>query len=130
MLLQDRFDDLADPYVQAQDFRHPLFQHYYKASCRLGKKSEDMVKGGAEKWWEYNRDHPIEMTYECDAKLGSPSVVDCTQIQWQGLGPPSDTIRLTPGENKLISTSRYSTEQCSLSKIDTQHQANAADTIP
>ena len=37
-----------------------------------------------------------EMNYECDANLGSPAEVDCAQIEWNQLGPPSDTVEVGP----------------------------------
>ena len=33
-----------------------------------------------------------EMTYECDSSLGSPGLVDCSQIEYSQLGPASDTV--------------------------------------
>ena len=39
-----------------------------------------------------------EMNYDCDANLGSPAEVDCTQIEWNQLGPPSDSVQVGPGK--------------------------------
>ena len=45
-----------------------------------------------------------DMTYVCDANLGAPSAVDCSQLAYSGLGPPSDTISIGPGsETKFVS---------------------------
>ena len=105
-VLGDMFADLGEPYYQAGDWQNPLFQHYWGAICRLDMKASEMEKGSSERWWDPIRGQSDEMAYECDPKLGSPAVVDCTQIQRQGLGAPSDTIQVAPGVNKLFSTSK------------------------
>ena len=43
-----------------------------------------------------------EMTYECDSRLGSPSNVYCSQIEWSQLGPPSDTLTLDPSSPTIF----------------------------
>ena len=55
-----------------------------------------MRSGGAVSWWQYQRDGQ-EMAYECDENLGIPSGNDCTHIQWNQLGPPSDSVTISPG---------------------------------
>ncbi|MCJ1240628.1 hypothetical protein MMC14_008632 [Varicellaria rhodocarpa] len=37
------------------------------------------------------------MMYACDAKLGVPSSADCSQLAYSGLGPPSDSLTISPG---------------------------------
>ena len=37
------------------------------------------------------------MQYVCDAHLGAPSTVDCSQLAYSGLGPPSDKVTIGPG---------------------------------
>lgn len=106
-LLANKFADLGEPFDQVGDYQNPLFQHYWGAICKLDEKASEMKKGGSERWWDPVKEQPDEMAYECDPKLGSPAAVDCVQIQWQGLGPPSDTIQVAPGVNKLFSTSMY-----------------------
>ena len=58
-----------------------------------------MGRGETVPFWETN---PLteddEMNYECDANLGNPLEVDCTQIEWNQLTPPSDTLQVGPGE--------------------------------
>ena len=43
-----------------------------------------------------------DMTYECDASLGSPSMVDCSQIEYSQLGASSDSVSLGPGAGKVF----------------------------
>ena len=61
-----------------------------------------MERGSSETWWSTSTDPPDEMAYECDAKLGSPAVVDCTKIQYQDLGLASDSVQIGPGTPKLF----------------------------
>ena len=61
-------------------------------AARLGR-------GETSTWWE--TDSPAfrdQMNYECDASLGSPAEVDCTQIEWNQLTPNSDTLTVGPGQ--------------------------------
>ena len=46
-----------------------------------------------------------DMVYTCDADLGAPSTVDCSQLAYSGIpGAPSDTVVIGPGsETKFIS---------------------------
>ena len=44
------------------------------------------------------------MTYECDAKLGNPKHVDCSQLQYSQLDHTSDSLSLEPGLNKFLHT--------------------------
>ncbi|MCJ1235804.1 hypothetical protein MMC14_003777 [Varicellaria rhodocarpa] len=44
-----------------------------------------------------------EMVYTCDASLGAPKAVDCSQLAYSGLGPPSDTVIVGPGAPKFLS---------------------------
>ena len=44
------------------------------------------------------------MHYVCDAKLGAPSKVDCSQLAYSELGPPSDKVTIGPGsQTKFLS---------------------------
>ncbi|MCJ1224992.1 hypothetical protein MMC12_001639 [Toensbergia leucococca] len=62
-------------------------------------QAEMMTRGGVNPW--YKQIFPIttttHMTYQCDANLGAPSVVDCTQLEWSQLPPASDTLAVGPG---------------------------------
>lgn len=56
-----------------------------------------MTRGGPVAWWSPSLSLASnEMTYECDSGLGSPSTVDCAQIEWGQLGPASDAIAVGP----------------------------------
>ena len=67
-----------------------------------------MERGGAQTWWQLQPPKaPPEMTYKCEANLGRPPVVDCTQIEWNQLSPPSDTLNVGPGVTFLHSNSCY-----------------------
>ena len=63
-----------------------------------------MQRGGRNiPWW---REHPLasdKMTYECDAGLGSPNVMDCSQLQHQ-IGARTDNIQIAAGEVNFLST--------------------------
>ena len=66
-----------------------------------------MRTGGNRPWWS-NAGDPVgedEMTYECDAKLGSPKEVDCAQVEWGELGAGNDAIDLVSGVAKTLSSS-------------------------
>ena len=53
-----------------------------------------------------------EMTYECDASLGSPSDVDCSNVEWNQLGPtslspPSEVVSVGPGVVQFLHSSKW-----------------------
>lgn len=69
-----------------------------------------MDRGGKLRWWD-----PIDaatdfsqMDYECDADLGAPSVADCAQLEWQGLGIAGQTVDLAPSKTKYFIQSKFS----------------------
>ena len=58
-----------------------------------------MGRGEYVRFWETDPSAgDDEMNYECDANFGSPLEVDCTQIEWNQLTPPSDTLQVGPEE--------------------------------
>ena len=68
-----------------------------------------MTRGGSTTWWisAAQAVKSDEMAYECDPKLGSPSGVDCSAIEWSQLGPASvtphsDTVTLGPGAVQFL----------------------------
>lgn len=54
-------------------------------------------------WWG-GQSAASQMAYECDAKLGSPKTVDCTQLQNQ-ISSSTDTLQLGPEETKFLASS-------------------------
>lgn len=69
-----------------------------------------MSRGGTSTWWQIfpkiSNPKIDEMAYECDAKLGSPSTADCSKIEWNQLGAPSDTVTVVPGMTKYLHSSK------------------------
>ena len=69
---------------------------------------EGMQRGSSKTWWQLISPPPqAEMTYQCDANLGSPPTVDCTQIEWSQLGSPSDTLSIGRGVTFFHSNTCY-----------------------
>ena len=68
--------------------------------------------GGTTVWWQGfsgsgSGDDSLssEMVYTCDAQLGTPNAVDCSQLAYSGLGPPSDMVTVGPGSlTKMLSS--------------------------
>ena len=58
-------------------------------------------------WWQ-QRVSPSddEMTYQCDARLGNPSEVDCSRIEWNQLAPGLDTLSVGPGNPTFLHSSK------------------------
>ena len=77
---------------------------YGDTSLILHLKASSMSRGGRTPWWTSSASSADDMTYDCDANLGSPSVVDCAQLEYQA-GAASDTLQLGPGETKFLSFS-------------------------
>ena len=68
--------------------------------------------GASGTWWQLAFSTPIkplvdDMSYQCDAKLGNPREVDCSQLEYSQLGPLSDSISIRPGAPKILSSSKY-----------------------
>ena len=59
-----------------------------------------MQRGSTTPWWQVvNSQVSDQMTYECDANLGSPPALDCAQLEWSQLGDggsPSDILTVGP----------------------------------
>ncbi|MCJ1229777.1 hypothetical protein MMC12_006447 [Toensbergia leucococca] len=83
--------------------------HFLDLADRSEWRAHEMRRGGSLNWWDPYPTPVSEMTYVCDANLGSPAVVDCNQLQWRRLGPASDSVDLRPAEPKF-----FSTNSCSL----------------
>ena len=78
-----------------------------------------MIRGGRISWWDNLHDGEFTDTtaYECDAGLGTPSEVDCTQIEWHQLRPASDSLKVQAGEVLFYHSSRYFTLEISVLAI-------------
>ena len=73
--------------------------------------SAGLSRSGERTWWEeakYQASVPfdVEMAYQCDTDLGSPVLNDCSDIQINQLGPPSDRVSVGPGNTYFLHSSR------------------------
>lgn len=104
------------------------FELLYGTSVKTWEmKTEDMSRGGTTPWWKPASDASDEMTYECDAGLGSPSSIDCSKIEWSQLGPPSDTVSVGPGRVTFLhSNTCYLAISASVALLLTWEQIRAA----
>lgn len=57
-------------------------------------------------WWALALPLGDTMSYECNAKLGSPRAVDCGHVENSQLGYPSDTLILEPNAAKTLTSSQ------------------------
>ena len=61
-----------------------LFSYYARLATALMDRSHYMTavlyQGHRVTWWEAAPTPPDDMTYECEANLGSPASVDCSQL--------------------------------------------------
>ena len=111
--------DPAIPFVVAMELEKSADQfpvgssssaYYLLLASYWNAASVGMTRGGTTTWYQKSPG-PDEMTYECDANLGAPPPVDCTQIEWNQLGPasvspPSDTITVGPGVVEFLHQSK------------------------
>lgn len=68
-------------------------------------QAENMLRGSDAAWYQKLSTSVNEMSYDCDTGLGSPSTIDCNQIEWNQLGstkPPSDTLTVGPGVTTIL----------------------------
>ena len=64
-------------------------------------------QGPRRSWWDVVKTvsaQPEEMSYDCNANLGAPREVDCELLGYSQLGPPSDSITITPQAPRLLSS--------------------------
>ena len=63
-------------------------------------------RGSGKNWFSQGATlPPDDMAYECDSGLGSPSEVDCAKLEFSELGPPSDTISISPDNPTFLHSS-------------------------
>lgn len=63
-------------------------------------------RGAHKSWWTVLGSSVSHMTYECDAKLGSPKTMDCTQLQKQ-ISSSTDNLQLHPEKTKFLASSEH-----------------------
>lgn len=91
------------------------------------ERADQMKRGSTETWWQLQPPQtPPEMTYKCDANLGSPPVMACTQIEWNQLSPSSDTLNVGPGVTFLHSNSCYLAISVTIALVLTWEQIRTA----
>ena len=78
----------------------------------LAKSFTDLTlsqnRGSPTPWWNQRMASMTDdMTYECSTELGNPSEVDCTQIEWNQLSPPADSVHLDPGNPIFLHSSKH-----------------------
>ena len=82
---------------------YPNDKDFYDFSIRSWTaRAERMSRGGVRTWFDPAAASD-DMSYECDAGLGSPATVDCAQIEWNQLGSSSsDTLTVGPGTTTFL----------------------------
>lgn len=92
-------------------------------------QSIGMRRGSGQPWWSpQNAVASNEMSYQCDAGLGSPATVDCAHIEWDQLIPLSDTLTVGPraGVTFLHSNTCYLAISSTIPLTLTWNQVRAA----
>ena len=83
-----------------------FYRSFYLSPSQIWMyQAENMQRGGDAVWYQKFSTGLNEMSYDCDAGLGSPSISDCSQIEWNQLGsnhPPSDTLAVGPGITTIL----------------------------
>ena len=89
-------------------------QGHYGAAADYFLNKANEVRDGHVPWWcyncgfgDYHGQGQQHMAYECDASLGAPSPVDCSQLDYSQLGIPSDTVTIGPGAPKVLVSSEF-----------------------
>ena len=81
-----------------------LQQHYYQSSTEMFDKAVLTGLGKPGPWWQ----NPVtqdQMSYECDAHLGAPRKVDCSQLQYSQLSGAADSVSVGPGAPRYLHSS-------------------------
>ena len=73
-----------------------------------------LIPGSSTTWWKVLLlpSTSDKMAYECDPSLGKPTDVDCSNIEWNQLGPasltpPSEAVIVGPGVARFFHSSKY-----------------------
>jgi hypothetical protein len=85
----------------------------------FNRRTQAMNAGGqSTTFWGAIKASQEEMSYECDATLGTPAEVDCAQVEWSELGADDDTLSVGPGITKVLSSSTSpSLAHCGLKQV-------------
>lgn len=109
----------TDPAIPVEIARINILKHEFYASDGASKRkvynynsrkftqyAMGAVRGGDRPWWQPpRRSASDDMIYECDAGLGNPAEVDCSQVEWHQVKPPSDTLTVGPGNPTFLHSS-------------------------
>ena len=95
------------------------------------RTAQMMQRGSSRTWYDTHVSAGLDhMSYQCDKNLGSPSEVDCTQIEWSQFGPGqsgSNTLAVSPGAPTFLhSNTCYLAISAALSVILTWAQIQTA----
>ncbi|MCJ1236968.1 hypothetical protein MMC14_004952 [Varicellaria rhodocarpa] len=85
---------------------NPYAVRYFDDAKVLEMHSKEMERSSLEEtWWrDLGTVSTDLMTYECDAKLGSPTAIDCSQLEYSSLiGAPSDSVTIGPEMDQFLS---------------------------
>lgn len=85
-----------------------LVNYFATIALDMHSRAQHMERGGTLTFWDdVGTDSEIsDMSYECDGSLGAPSVADCDQLEWQGLGSAGRNVVPHPGTTKFFSSSK------------------------
>ena len=92
-------------------FTSPLWNSLSSAAERLNHywarmgRAYDYDNGYGNPWYGMQGQASLSKdttNYECDAKLGNPQRVDCSQLQYSQLSHTSDGVALEPGTTKFL----------------------------
>ena len=106
-----------------------LLPHIRDAILYWEIQSIGMRLGSGQPWWSpQNMVASNEMSYQCDAGLGSPATVDCAHMEWDQLTPASDTLTVGPkaGVTFLHSNTCYLAISSTIPLTLTWNQVRAA----
>lgn len=85
-----------------------LSQRYLQEAAQVNAQTLLMSRGGDVTWYGFAQTPKEDMmTYVCDANLGAPSEVDCSQLEYTQLGGLDDTLQVGPGVVKFLTSSKW-----------------------
>ena len=97
--------DAAQRAGEALPRNNVMAQRFKTEADMLAGQADAMSRGSIVPWWSYSLAVlEDQMTYACDAKLGTPKSADCTALEYSELGPDSDTVTIGPEVLKFLSS--------------------------